>query len=27
MGKYTMLHYTQGMVKVYYNHDRIALHK
>ncbi|MDV3633528.1 LuxR family transcriptional regulator [Elizabethkingia anophelis] len=27
IGKYTMLHYTQGMVEVYYNHDRIALHK
>ncbi|RNL67462.1 IS21 family transposase [Sinomicrobium pectinilyticum] len=27
IGKHTMIHYTQSTVEVYYNHQRIALHK
>lgn len=27
IGKQTQIHYTQKHVEVYYNHDRIALHK
>lgn len=27
IGKHTMIHYTQSSIEVYYNHERIALHK
>lgn len=27
IGKHTLIHYTQSVIEVYYNHERIAIHK